>query len=465
MQYISTRGRADELNFEDVLLTGLAEDGGLYVPKNIPKFSEDEITSFAYLSYQELAFVIMKPFIGNCFTDAEFKAIINDAYAGFNHSAVAPLKQLQANEWLLELFHGPTLAFKDFALQLLGKMLDKILARRDEQALILGATSGDTGSAAIEGCKNCQNVSMVILHPHNMVSEVQRKQMTTVVSSNIHNIALKGNFDDCQNLVKLSFAKQDFVGNKKLIAVNSINFARIMAQIVYYFYAALRLGAPQRKITFSVPTGNFGDIYAGFLAHKMGLPIAKLIIATNHNDILHRFITQNSYNKNELKPSFAPSMDIMVSSNFERLLFAYHQNDGTKIANLMNEFNQTGKLSVSFDIWHDIGNLFTSYAVDNKQICQTISNVYKECGEIIDPHTAIGVLSSRSTYQNYEGVLVTLATAHPAKFEGAIINAGISAVKLPNYLADLLERAEKYKVLANDLTTLHTYIKNNVLSF
>jgi len=462
MQYISTRGCAPELNFEDVLLTGLAKDGGLYVPKTIPQFTIEQIESMASLDYCELAFIVMKPFIGNCFTDDEFQEIINDTYANFNHVCVAPLKQLQRGEWLLELFHGPTLAFKDFALQLLGRLLDKILLRRGKHALILGATSGDTGSAAIEGCRNCQNVSIVILHPHNRVSLVQRKQMTTVISDNIHNIAIEGSFDDCQELVKRSFAEQGFTGNKKLVAVNSINFARIMAQIVYYFYAAVQLGAPKRKISFSVPTGNFGDIYAGFLAYKMGLPISKLIIATNHNDILHRFIAHNSYKKNELKPSLAPSMDIMVSSNFERLLFDYYQNDGAKIAKLMTEFSNSGNLSVTAEVLNDIRSLFSSYTVNDSATCQTIGDVYKECGEIIDPHTAIGVLAGRQMRQEYENLLVTLATAHPAKFADAIIKAGIDAVKLPNHLADLLQRQESYQVLPNNLVELHSYIKNKV---
>jgi len=461
MRYISTRGKAQALNFEDVLLTGLASDGGLYVPAQLPQFSSDQIGKFAELSYPELALQIIKPFVGDCFTENELQEIITQTYAEFKHAAIAPLKQLGADAWLLELFHGPTLAFKDFALQLLGRMLDKVLIRRGKHGLILGATSGDTGSAAIEGCRNCQNVSIVILHPHNLVSEVQRRQMTTAISPNIHNIAVKGNFDDCQELVKRSFAQQDFVGDKSLIAVNSINWARIMAQIVYYFYAATRIGSPHKNISFVVPTGNFGDIYAGFLAHKMGLPVSKLVVATNHNDILHRFMQHNDYSKSAFKPSLAPSMDIMVSSNFERLLFDYHQNNADEINELLSSFQQTGKLSVNNDIWHKIRQLFDSYMVNDAAICQTISDVYQQTEEVIDPHTAIGVCAAQNVLTGTAESKVILATAHPAKFADAIIKVQVPAAKLPTYLADLLSRDESYQVLTNNLTELHFYIKQN----
>ena len=282
MKYISTRGQAPALNFEEVLLTGLAPDGGLYVPESLPTFSQQEIASWASLSYTDLAFNIIKPFVGECIPEDDLKAIIDDTYVDFRHPSIAPLVQLNNNEWVLELFQGPTLAFKDFALQMLGRLLDYVLERRQQKVVIMGATSGDTGSAAIQGCRRCKNIDMFILHPYQRVSDVQRKQMTTVLDANIHNIAVRGNFDDCQSMVKASFNDQGFLPDgRQLVAVNSINWARIMAQIVYYFYAALSLGGPQRSVAFSVPTGNFGDIYAGYLASKMGLPIDQLIVATN----------------------------------------------------------------------------------------------------------------------------------------------------------------------------------------
>ncbi|WP_372758314.1 threonine synthase, partial [Litorivivens sp.] len=322
MKYISTRGKAPALNFEDVLLTGLAPDGGLYVPEKLPTYSAEQIAAWSKLSYAELAFEIVKPFVDDCIPQEDLRAIVNDSYSDFRHGAIAPLVQIDQNEWVLELFQGPTLAFKDFALQMLGRLLDYVLERKNQKVVVMGATSGDTGSAAIQGCKRCKNLDIFILHPYQRVSEVQRRQMTTVAGDNIHNIALKGHFDHCQAMVKASFADQSFLPEgRQLVAVNSINWARIMAQIVYYFYAGLALGAPGRKVSFSVPTGNFGDIYAGYLAKQMGLPIDQLVIATNCNDILHRFVSNNRFEKQELQHTLSPSMDIVISSNFERMLF------------------------------------------------------------------------------------------------------------------------------------------------
>ncbi|MDC1510263.1 threonine synthase, partial [Oceanospirillaceae bacterium] len=339
MRYISTRGQAPSLSFEDVLLTGLASDGGLYVPETLPQFSHEEIASWSKLNYADLAHKILLPFVEADVSSSELKVMVDETYAGFNHKAVAPLVQLDKNEWVLELFHGPTLAFKDFALQLLGRLMDNALIKRDKHLVIMGATSGDTGSAAIEGCKHSKRVKMFILHPHERVSEVQRRQMTTLIGDNIHNIAVRGNFDDCQQMVKQSFADQSFLNGGQLGAVNSINWARIMAQIVYYFYAAVALGGPHRKVSFSVPTGNFGDIYAGYLAQKMGLPIAQLVVATNENDILHRCISANQYQKHGLVQTLSPSMDIMVSSNFERLLFDLYDRDGAALSLLLEDLN------------------------------------------------------------------------------------------------------------------------------
>ena len=346
MKYISTRGKAPAFQFEDVLLTGLAGDGGLYVPESLPFYSKEEIVSWANLPYAELAYRIMQPFVGSAIPAADLKSIIDEAYSVFRHQAVTPLVQIGHNEWVLELFHGPTLAFKDIALQLLGRLLDYVLTKRNERVAILGATSGDTGSAAIEGCRTCEHIDIFIMHPHNRVSEVQRRQMTTAIGPNIFNLAIEGSFDDCQQMVKDFFVDQAFLRGRRLVAVNSINWARIMAQIVYYFYAAIQLGGPYRAVQFSVPTGNFGDIFAGYLAKKMGLPIEQLVIATNQNDILHRFMAHNRYEKAKLMHTLSPSMDIMISSNFERMLFDLYDNNGKAIAELMESFKAA---SVSID--------------------------------------------------------------------------------------------------------------------
>lgn len=462
MRYISTRGQAPALNFEEVLLAGLASDGGLYVPENLPRFTIEEISSWAGLPYHELAFKIMRPFVEGSIPDVDFKKILEETYSAFAHQSVAPLRQLAGNEWVLELFHGPTLAFKDFALQLLGRLLDYVLAKRNERVVIMGATSGDTGSAAIEGCRRCDNVDIFILHPHNRVSEVQRRQMTTILGENIHNIAVEGNFDDCQEMVKASFADQDFLKGTRLVAVNSINWARIMAQIVYYFYAALQVGGPQRSVAFSVPTGNFGDIFAGYLARNMGLPINQLIVATNRNDILHRFMSGNHYDKDQLHPSLSPSMDIMVSSNFERLLFDLHGRNGHMLAGLMDSFKKTGKLSIEQERWTEARKLFDSLAVSDEETCATIAEVYKSTGEILDPHTAIGVRAARMCRRSLSLPMITLGTAHPVKFPEAVEKAGVSkAIELPTHLADLFEREERYHVLDNDITQIQDYVSKH----
>ncbi|WP_304639451.1 threonine synthase [Pseudomonas sp.] len=459
MRYISTRGQAPALNFEDVLLAGLATDGGLYVPENLPRFTQEEIASWSGLPYHELAFNVMRPFVSGSIPEADFRAILKDTYAVFEHAAVAPLRQLGSNEWVLELFHGPTLAFKDFALQLLGRLLDYFLIKRGERVVIMGATSGDTGSAAIEGCRRCENVDIFILHPHQRVSEVQRRQMTTILGDNIHNIAIEGNFDDCQEMVKASFADQGFLKGTRLVAVNSINWARIMAQIVYYFHAALQLGGPSRSVAFSVPTGNFGDIFAGYLARNMGLPINQLIVATNRNDILHRFMSGNQYDKDTLHPSLSPSMDIMVSSNFERLLFDLHGRNGAEVARLMGEFRKSGKLSVESERWTEARRLFDSLAVDDDATCATITQVYRECGELLDPHTAIGVRAARECRRSMSLPMVTLGTAHPVKFPEAIRKSAVAEEpSLPAHLSDLFDREERCTVLPNHLVDVQQFV-------
>jgi len=462
MRYISTRGQAPSLSFEDVLLTGLASDGGLYVPETLPQFSHEEIASWSKLNYADLAHKILLPFVEADVSSSELKVMVDETYAGFNHKAVAPLVQLDKNEWVLELFHGPTLAFKDFALQLLGRLMDNALIKRDKHLVIMGATSGDTGSAAIEGCKHSRRVKMFILHPHERVSEVQRRQMTTLIGDNIHNIAVRGNFDDCQQMVKQSFADQSFLNGGQLGAVNSINWARIMAQIVYYFYAAVALGGPHRKVSFSVPTGNFGDIYAGYLAQKMGLPIAQLVVATNENDILHRCISANQYQKHGLVQTLSPSMDIMVSSNFERLLFDLYDRDGSALSQLLEDLNNGTADSLEPQRWEKARELFSSHRVDDDTTCDVISQVAQGHNYLLDPHSAIGVEAGRVCNQHPHVPMVTLATAHPVKFPEAVIKAGQPTPQLPNHLADLLERKERCEVLNNDLLVVQQYITSKI---
>ncbi|WP_417765590.1 threonine synthase [Spongiibacter tropicus] len=463
MKYISTRGKAPALNFEDVLLTGLAPDGGLYVPETLPQFSREQIAAWSSLSYTDLAFEIVQPFVAGSIPDADLKAIIDDSYRDFRHPAIAPLVQLGHNEWVLELFQGPTLAFKDFALQMLGRLLDYVLEKRQQKVVVMGATSGDTGSAAIQGVKRCENVDIFILHPYQRVSEVQRRQMTTVKGDNIHNIALRGHFDHCQAMVKASFADQGFLPEgRQLVAVNSINWARIMAQIVYYFYAAYALGAPDRKVSFSVPTGNFGDIYAGYLAKQMGLPIEQLVVATNRNDILHRFISSNQFEKHDLQHTLSPSMDIVVSSNFERMLFDCFDRDGAAIADLMQRMN-TETTSIPASAFDRVRELFASASVDDEQTVATIASVYDECEYLLDPHSAIGVKAARDCWRDRSVPMVTLATAHPAKFPEAVMKAGYpSAPALPHHMADLFELDERYEVIDNDIASVQAFMTKNI---
>jgi len=458
VKFISTRGRAPSLSFADTVLTGLASDGGLYVPESLPTFSRDEIAAMAGLDYRELAFRIIQPFVGDDLSDDELRGILERSYSTFRHSAVAPLVQTGTSEWILELFHGPTLAFKDFALQFLGQLFDHLLKKRGERVVIIGATSGDTGSAAIEGCRHCDNIDIFILHPHNRVSEVQRRQMTTVLSDNVFNIALEGNFDDCQNMLKASFADQSFLPEgRRLAAVNSINWARIMAQIVYYFYAAVNLGAPAKTVNFSVPTGNFGDIFAGYLARQMGLPIEQLVIATNANDILHRCISSNDHSPQPLVHSLSPSMDIMVSSNFERLLFDLYGRDGAAVSELLAD--RSVPMHLSEAVLGKAREVFSSCRVDDQRTVEVIREVYESTGYLLDPHTAIGVEAARRARRSNSQPMVCLSTAHPAKFPDAVARALPSQqIPLPAHMQDLLEREERMKVLPNDLAQVHDFI-------
>ncbi|MCS5588296.1 MAG: threonine synthase [Porticoccaceae bacterium] len=465
MKYISTRGGVEPKSFEEVVLAGLAADGGLFVPQQLPEFSVEEIASWSGLSYQQLALKIMAPFVGDAVPEKDLQRLIDDAYTGFRHAGVAPLVQTGHNEWIMELFHGPTLAFKDFALQFLGNLLDYILAKRNQKVVVMGATSGDTGSAAIEGCRHCKNLDIFILHPYQRISEVQRRQMTTVLADNIHNLALHGNFDDCQNMVKASFADQSFLPEgRQLVAVNSINWARIMAQIVYYFWASLSLGGPERKVSFSVPTGNFGDIFAGYLAHKMGLPIEQLVIATNQNDILHRCISGNDHSTKPLQQSLAPSMDIMISSNFERLLFDLYQRDGDEVARLMAAA-KAGSMKLNDDVLAQARELFSSYRCDDAGMVEIIRDTFAESDYLLDPHTAIGLAAARHCRANQDTPMVTLATAHPAKFPDAVRRAGYPCdPPLPSHMSDLFEREERCTVLDNDSGAVQQFMAENIVS-
>jgi len=451
------------LSFEEVLLTGLAADGGLYVPETLPTFSKQDIAEMASMNYAELAQKIITPFVEDSIPAQDLQTILEDTYAAFRHSAVAPLVQIDSGQWVLELFHGPTLAFKDFALQLLGRLLDYVLERKHQKVVIMGATSGDTGSAAIEGCKHCKNIDIFILHPHERVSEVQRRQMTTVLGDNIHNLAVQGNFDDCQAMVKASFNQRDFLPqDRSLVAVNSINWARIMAQIVYYFYAAVALGAPSRSVAFSVPTGNFGDIFAGYLAREMGLPIEQLIIATNSNDVLHRALTEKVYGRQPLVHTLSPSMDITVSSNFERLLFDLYERDGAAIAGLMAQFEQ-GDIEFSSAAMARAKPLFSSCRVSDEETCEQIARSWDSSEYLLDPHSAIGVHAAYLSGLAPDVPVVTLATAHPAKFPDAIRSAGIAQeAALPHHLRDLLQKEERIEIVPNDLAAVHKHMLANI---
>ncbi|MAX31747.1 MAG: threonine synthase [Halomonadaceae bacterium] len=457
MRYISTRGQAPALSFEEVVLTGMASDGGLYVPETVPQLSKEELADMAGCSYAEIAFRVMKPFVNGEIDDDTFRGLVKDAYATFSHDAVVPLNQLDANHFLLELFHGPTLAFKDVALQLLGRLLDHFLKKRGERAVIMGATSGDTGSAAIEGCRHCDNLDIFILHPHNRVSEVQRRQMTTVLADNVFNIAIEGNFDDAQAMVKASFANQDFLNGTRLVAVNSINWARIMAQIVYYVASAVALGAPQREVSFCVPSANFGNLFAGYMASQMGLPVKQFIIATNANDILHRTLADNDFSKRDLEATLAPSMDIVVSSNFERLLFDAYQRDGNAVAELLERFQQEPTALAEAPL-EKLREKFASYSVDDATILEVIREAHHRTHEILDPHTATGYRAAERARADASTPMVTLATAHPAKFADAVVKAGFPGVPLPPHMDDLLEREERYAVLPAELEAVQRFV-------
>ena len=463
MKYISTRGKADILDFEGATLAGLARDGGLYVPETVPTLPTNEIRAMAGRSYAEIAFMVIKPFVAGSISDGDLKTMLDATYGGdvFRRSAVAPLVQLGPNDWVLELFHGPTLAFKDFALQLLGRLFDHFTQKRHQKLTILGATSGDTGSAAIEACRGRDNVTIYMLHPKGRVSDVQRRQMTTVIEPNVVNIAVDGTFDDCQALVKACFNDLAFRDEVNLTAVNSINWARVMAQIVYYFASATALGAPDRAISYSVPTGNFGDIYAGYIAKSMGLTINKLVIATNSNDILARTLQTGRYERGDVHATISPSMDIQVSSNFERMMFDLAQRDGDCVRSHMEAFVQSGSIALSDAELESARDIFLAQQVDDATTKQLMATLAASDGYVADPHTAVGLQAAKLLDATADP-RVTLSTAHPVKFGAAVEAATGIAPSLPPHMADLYEREEAFQELGNDVGLLQALVRMGI---
>lgn len=461
MKYVSTRGRSGALSFEDVLLAGLAPDGGLFVPEVWPTFPPSFFESLAGRPYEDAAVEIMLPFLGGAIDREDFTALVHEAYARFAHKAVTPLIELDQKTWLLELFHGPTLAFKDVALQLLGLLFDHMLAKRGARITVVGATSGDTGSAAIEACRDRDAVDIFILYPSGRTSDVQRKQMTTVPSANVHAIAIEGTFDDCQALVKAMFGDSDFRDSHALAAVNSINWARIMAQIVYYIVSAVALGAPGRKVAFAVPTGNFGNVYAAYAALRMGLPIERLIVGTNSNDILARFFATAQMKKDTVVPTYSPSMDIQVSSNFERLLFELMGRNGGAVEAKLAEFQATGAFSVSPAVFEEVTTLFSATAVDDRATKATITDIHAKTGYVLDPHSAVAVAAAARAAQEVSTPIVALACAHAAKFPEVVTAATGVHPALPPHMADLFDRPERIVTLPNDVAVVQAYIRQH----
>ncbi|MBI3711333.1 MAG: threonine synthase [Proteobacteria bacterium] len=462
MRYVSTRGHAPALAFDQALLAGLARDGGLYMPAAWPRLTAPEWKALAGRPYAEVAVRIMQPYVGRALREDDLAAMIADAYRGFTHPAVAPLKQIGANDWLLELFHGPTLAFKDYALQLVGRLFDHVLKARGQRVTIIGATSGDTGSAAIEACRDRAAIDIFILHPKGRVSEVQRRQMTTVRSPNVYNIAVDGTFDDCQDLVKAMFNDAAFRGELNLSAVNSINWARIAAQIVYYATAALALGAPARRVAFAVPTGNFGNVLAGYAASRMGLPVAGLVVGSNRNDILARLLASGEMRRQAVEPSLSPSMDIQISSNFERLLFELFGRDGARTAKTLDGFRQRGAFKLTAAQHKRLGRDFVGARANDEETVATIARIHRRTGELVDPHTAVGLNAAALRRGDPRVPMIALACAHPAKFPDAVERATGIRPALPPALADLLTRPERLTALPNDLAAVEDFVRGRV---
>jgi threonine synthase len=460
VRYVSTRGQAPVLSFTDALLAGLARDGGLYVPEAYPQLSHEQIAGFAGQTYAQVAEQVIGKFVGDEIEPGAFRKMLEDSYGCFRHPAVTPLAQIGDNLFVLELFHGPTLAFKDVAMQLLARMMDHTLKARGQRATIVGATSGDTGAAAIEAFSGLEQVDVFIMYPHGRVSEVQRRQMTGVDSPNIHTIALEGTFDDCQAILKGLFNNLAFRDGLKLSGVNSINWARVVAQTVYYFTSAAVLGGPHRKISYSVPTGNFGDVLAGYIAKSMGLPIERLVVATNENDILARAIDGGAYEVRGVMPTLSPSMDIQVSSNFERLLFDACGRDADVVRGLMNSLSQGGRFDVPEGALAQVRAEFDAFRTGEAGTAKEIARVYQECGYLIDPHTAVGVHAGRKALAKKPGTpMVVLGTAHPAKFPDAVRAATGTQAPLPPHLAQLMSAREHFTVLPNDQAVIEGFVR------
>ena len=453
MRYVSTRGAAPILGFGEVLLAGLADDGGLYVPESWPS-----LAAGGSGDYLVTALEVMSPFVGGAIAPGAFADMVREAYATFESDEVTPLVDLGDGLYLLELFHGPTLAFKDIALQLVGRLFDHELSRRGERVTIVGATSGDTGSAAIDACRDRESMDIVILHPADRVSDVQRRQMTTVPAANVHNVAVEGTFDDCQDLVKAMFADAPFRQRMRLSAVNSINWARVMAQVVYYVVAAERLGGRHVPVSFSVPTGNFGNAFAGHAARHMGLDIEQLVIGSNSNDILTRFFTAGTMTLDEVVPTLSPSMDIQVSSNLERLLFELLDRDGAAVAALLDDFRGTGTIVLDPALHATLGDAWSAARFHDDEVLRCIAEEADRSGVVLDPHSAVGVSAARRCRRDHSVPMVALATAHPAKFPDAVESATGVRPDLPERLGDLFDRPERFSRLPNDLAAIQAHV-------
>jgi threonine synthase len=458
MRYVSTRGEAAPLDFVEVMLAGLARDGGLYVPEQWPTLDAAAIAGFAGRPYAEIACEVMRPFIAGALADADVARMAQEAYGSFRHPATAPLTQVSPGTFVLELFHGPTLAFKDLAMQLVSRLMDHVLRERGQRTTICVATSGDTGGAAVEAFRGRSQVDLIVLYPHGRISEVQRRMMTTAKDGNVHAVAVEGTFDDCQALVKAMFNHHAFRDQVRLSAVNSINWARVLAQVVYYFTAAVALGAPARKVAFTVPTGNFGDVYAGYVAGKMGLPIDRLVIATNVNDILARTLATGAYEIRGVTPTTSPSMDIQVSSNFERLLFDAYQRDAASIRALMGSLSQSKSFNVSSAALGEMRKRFSAERADEQEVAATIRATWREAGYCIDPHTAVALAVAEKEARDPKVPMVVLSTAHPAKFPDAVAAACGVTPKLPDWLDDLAEREERITVLPPDQAAIEKFV-------
>jgi threonine synthase len=460
MRYISTRGEAAPLDFVEVMLAGLARDGGLYVPEQWPTLDTAAIAGCAGRPYAEIACEVMRPFIAGALPDADVARMAQEAYGSFRHPATVPLTQVSPSTFVLELFHGPTLAFKDLAMQLVSRLMDHVLRERGQRTTICVATSGDTGGAAVEAFRGRSQVDLIVLYPHNRISEVQRRMMTTAKDDNVHAVAVEGTFDDCQALVKAMFNHHAFRDQVRLSAVNSINWARVLAQVVYYFTAAVALGAPARKVAFTVPTGNFGDVYAGYVAGRMGLPVDRLVIATNVNDILARTLATGAYEIRGVTPTTSPSMDIQISSNFERLLFDAYRRDAAAIRALMGSLTQSKSFNVSSAALGEMRKRFSAERADEQEVAATMRATYREADYCIDPHTAVALAVAEKEVRDPKVPMIVLSTAHPAKFPDAVAAATGVTPKLPDWLSDLNKREERITVLPPDQAAVEKFVSS-----